>query len=58
MKNNNFCIIDPVKTPGIPLDMNATQNKRGKAGVKSALKLAQVSTASMGRFASFSYFSR
>jgi len=47
---NKSASFDPVKTPGIPLDMNTTQNKRGKAGVKSALKLAQVSTASMGRF--------
>lgn len=40
----------PEAVPGIPLELTGKQAKRGKGGVKSALKLAQVSTASMGRF--------
>lgn len=40
----------PEAVPGIPLELSGKQAKRGKGGVKGALKLAQVSTASMGRF--------
>lgn len=36
--------------PGIPIELSTmSKNKRGKAGIKKALQLAQLSTASMGR---------
>lgn len=44
---------DPSSVPGIPVDMTGegkAKGKRGKAGLKNALQLAQLSTASMGRF--------
>lgn len=41
---------DPESVPGIPIEFNASAGKRGKAGVRKALQLAQHSTASMGRF--------
>ena len=45
-----FLRVDPSKVPGIPLNVVDSKAKRGKDGVREALKLTQFSTASMGRF--------
>jgi regulator of ribosome biosynthesis len=49
-KNSGVSSYSPEAVPGIPLELTGKQEKRGKGGVKNALKLAQLSTASMGRF--------
>lgn len=42
--------LGPEAIPGIPVGLESAKGgKRGKAGVKNALSLAQLSTASMGR---------
>lgn len=43
-----MCISDPAANPGLPLEI-INSKKRGKEGVRSALQIAQQSTASMGR---------
>lgn len=49
-KGSGVTAYSPEAVPGIPLELTGKQAKRGKGGVKNALKLAQLSTASMGRF--------
>lgn len=49
-KGPNAPSYSPESVPGIPLELTGKQAKRGKSGVKNALKLTQMSTASMGRF--------
>jgi hypothetical protein len=42
-------LLDPAIVPGIPLNVVDKKAKKGKVGVRETLRLAQVSTASMGR---------
>lgn len=54
--SNHYCALrlflraEAAKVPGIPLEVVDRKAKRGKEGVREALKLTQFSTASMGRF--------